>query len=205
MEAIERTNISNDWITLIFLFCLILIFLKKTYKPKLLLGYFISFFLQRFIKNRSEEPISVFPIFKILSFIFSVTIVSLTITFYTKTKYFLYIFIGVILFVTLKLFVTLLISHLFMIRKSIRYFIFTKLGYLYSICLWAFPILILHHYYFKNIYFLSFFIILLLLGRSFFILKNNEKTILANLFYFILYFCTLELAPLLIIYKIIST
>lgn len=205
LEAIERPFLSNDWVTLTFLFCFLLLFLMKLHKPERLVGYSVSFFTQGFIEKRAETSSPFFPFFMLFSFLFGVTIISLTISLYTNQLYFTnfsIIFGLVACYLTLHFCLIFLLSKTFKIEKSIRYFLFTKTGYLYTICLWVFPLLIIHHYSFNNNTFLSLFIALLLIFRAFLIFKNNKKLIFKQLFYFILYLCTLELAPLLIIYKI---
>ena len=47
--------------------------------------------------------------------------------------------------------------------------------------------------------------VILFIFRAFLIIKKKKKIVIRKLFYFILYFCTLEIAPLLIVYKITTT
>ncbi len=207
MEIIERNFISTDWITLIFMLAFVIIALMKLYKSQLLLGYSIAFFSQGFIESRSNKNPSIFSIFHILIFLFSLLIYSLSlhliivnttdihITSYLTTLIYVssfllvkYIFVKMII-LTLK------------IEEETRYFLFSKTGYLYTIGLWLYPVLILYQYWYSNTNILIIYLLLLLGFRLFLIIKNNKKLIFNHFFYFILYFCTLELAPLLIIYK----
>ncbi len=176
----------------------------KIYNPKLLLSYTISFFFKGFLKKRSEEIILLSPTFSVLSIIFIFTILSVTINFYLPNINFLLILLGVSGFSIIQVLLVLFISFLFKITDKVRYMFFTKIGYLYTSCLWLFPLLILYHYSFKSTYILSFFVIVLMITNVILILKDSKKLILSNLLYFILYLCTLELAPLLIVYKTIG-
>lgn len=211
MEVISRNLVSNDWITLVFILALVLIALMKLYKPQLLLGYSIALFSQGFIENRAEKNPSTFSTFHVLIFLFTTLIFSLTLYFVASNilveKFYNYLFVlaGMTAYMILKFLFIRIIAHSLDIEEQTRYFIFSKSGYLYNISLWLFPILILFHYGYSNITFLLVFICLLLIFRGFLILRNNKKLIFNNFFYFILYFCTLELAPLLIIYKTTTT
>lgn len=205
MEAIERTFLSEDWVTLVFLCCFVLLAIVKLHNPERLLGFYIAFFTQGFIKKNADETTSFFSVFYILSFLFTSIIISLIIRVFIFQKTF-FDFLAIISIVSLYLlmhfFIVFLISKTFELQETIRYFLLTKIGYLFTICLCIFPLLILHHYRLNNLIVFSVFIGVLLLFRAFLILKNNKKLIFNQLFYFILYLCTLELAPLLIIYKI---
>lgn len=207
MEILERNFVSTDWITLVFLASLVMIALMKLYKPQLLLGYTIAFFSQGFIESRSDKNPSIFSIFHVLIFLFSLLIFSLSIHLllvnnFTYFKFsFLYTFSFVSAFILIKYTLVKLIVLTLNIEEDTRYFLFSKTGYLYAISLWLFPVLILYQYWYSNSKILIIYMLLLLGFRMFLIAKNNKKLIFNHFFYFILYFCTLELAPLLIIYK----
>ncbi|WP_442264657.1 DUF4271 domain-containing protein [Tenacibaculum sp. ZS6-P6] len=207
MEILERNFVSTDWITLVFLASLVMIALMKLYKPQLLLGYTIAFFSQGFIESRSDKNPSIFSIFHVLIFLFSLLIFSLSIHLllvnnFTYFKFsFLYTFSFVSAFILIKYTLVKLIVLTLNIEDDTRYFLFSKTGYLYAISLWLFPVLILYQYWYSNSKILIIYMLLLLGFRMFLIAKNNKKLIFNHFFYFILYFCTLELAPLLIIYK----
>jgi hypothetical protein len=211
MEVITRNLETNDWTTLVFIIALVLLALMKLYKPQLLLGYTIALFSQGFIENRAEKNPSVFSTFHVLIFIFSCIIFTLTLQFVAEDilklqpyNYFI-LLAGLTGFTLVKFILIRLLAHVLNIEEQTRYFIFTQSGYLYNISIWLFPVLILFKYGYSNIIFLLFFISLFLIFRGFLILRNNKKLIFNNFFYFILYFCTLELAPLLIIYKTTTT
>ncbi|SNR14051.1 DUF4271 domain-containing protein [Tenacibaculum jejuense] len=207
MELIERNFISTDWITLTFLAGLVMIALMKLYKPQLLLGYSIAFFSQGFIESRSDKNPSIFTVFHVLIFLFSLLVFSLTLhllisNFMVSYNFsYLYTLAFTTLFIMLKYILVKLIVITLKIEEITRYFLFSKTGYLYAISLWLYPILVLYQYSYFNDTFLIIYILLLLAFRVFLITKNNKKLIFNHFFYFILYFCTLELAPLLIIYK----
>ncbi len=207
MEIIERNFVSGDWVTLVFIIALLLIAFMKICNPQLLLGYSIALFSQGFIEERCDKKPSVFSIFHIFLFSFSLIIFSLTVHFilsdyeslYTNT--YLSIFFYLLIFIIVRYLLSKIIIQTLDIEERTRYFIFSKSGYFYAINLWLFPILILYQYGYSNIKILIIYAFLLLIFRLFLIIKNNKNLIFNNFFYFILYFCTFELAPLLIIYK----
>ncbi len=211
MEAINRTFLSNDLITITFLIGLVLVFLMKLYKPKVLLGYTLAFFTPGFIEDRSDEDISVFSIFYNLLFLFSVILIAATLFIILSPHYFeknntnlVYLVLSTFTYYILKKSITFFILLLFDIKDKLSYLLYAKNGYLYTSCLLLFPVLILNQYATKNNFIVLFFVALLLIFRVFLIFKNNKNLIFNHMFYFILYFCALELAPLLILYKTIN-
>ncbi len=211
MKAIERVFFSNDLITIILFFGFVLLFLMKLYKPQRLFGYTVAFFTQGYIEKRVEENVSFFSPFYILLFSFSLTIISLTVFIVLTPLLFernLFVFLLTLAFVSLFYVVKKIITYcfivLFEVKEELNYFIHTQNGYLYTVSLLLFPMLIFHQYFLNSITLLVYIVALLLIFRGFLILVNNKKVIFSHIFYFILYFCTLELAPLLILYKTIN-
>lgn len=211
MDVIYRHFVSNDWVTLFFLICLVLIALMKLYKPQLLFGYSIAFFSQGFIEKRAEKKETLFSPFNSFLLLFTTIIFSLLVYFvgFTQTEFDIHYFgltlLTVASFIFIRFIATLFIIKTLDIEEITRYFIFTKLGYMHTISIWLFPILVLYKFWFLNTQILLFFVCFLLIFRGFLVLKNNKNLIFSNFFYFILYFCTFEIAPLLIIYKTTTT
>lgn len=211
MQALERGFISNDWITLLFVFVLLLFFALKTLNINLLFGYFFSFFKKGFIEKRAEENPSFFSAFHITLFLVSSVIFSLFVVL-TVNDFSIYkvdgfssfwqLFLLILLYLIVKYALDFLLSRLFRISVATRYFLFTKYGYFYTVNLWMFPVLILYTFSFKNEWFLLISFSILIMIRFLFIVGNNKNLILSKLFYFILYLCALEIAPLFILYKL---
>ncbi|MDY0780528.1 DUF4271 domain-containing protein [Tenacibaculum sp. IB213877] len=211
MEIIERNFLTNDWITLTFIVGGILLALMKLFKPQHLLGYAIAFFTQGFIEKKAEENPSIFTPFHAVLFAFSIITISLTgyliLPYFGFQQNFL-VFLGILggtaIYFSVKTGLHQLFAFVLDIEDYTRYFLFTKNGYLYTLCLWLFPVLIVHQYWLKNTSILIVLVLILFAFRGLLILFNNKKIVFHKLFYFILYFCTLELAPLLILYKTIT-
>ena len=211
MEAVNRVFLSHDLITITILIGFVLVFLMKLYKPKDLLGYTIAFFTQGFIEDRAIKKTSIFSIFYGLLFVFSTIIMALTIFILGAPEYFeknminlVTVFSGTFVYNVVKYSFGYFLGVVFDLKEQLNYLFYAKNGYLYTSCILLFPLLILDQYFIKNKLVLLSFIAALLIFRVFLILKNNKSLIFNHMFYFILYFCALELTPLLILYKTIN-
>ena len=110
----------------------------------------------------------------------------------------------VLLCLTIRYVVDFLLIILFEIRDSlVTYFFFSRRSYSYSISLGLLILNILYFYTFNSYYFLIFGIIALFSIRYLLILYYNKNLIIKELFYFILYLCAFELAPLFVLFKLI--
>ncbi|SEC31763.1 protein of unknown function [Tenacibaculum sp. MAR_2009_124] len=213
MQAIELINNKEGWFTIVLLVSFVLIALLKLLKPKQLVGYSISFFSPGFFQKKAEEFISVFTPFKLTLLAFSIIILSLV--FYSSFnkllfdsqdfQSFLKILATVFCYIFFKYIIDIFLANVLALKENVNYFLQLKYGYLFTVCLLIFPILIVNKYAIKSGYFLLFTFAILLIFRTLLILFNNKRLILGKLFYFILYFCTLEIAPLLILYKTTTT
>ena len=211
MQAIERIEISTNWLTLIYLLCLLLLVVLKTLNHRRIFEYSRAIFLKRFIEKKVEERASFFNGFNIVLFVFSVVVYALFFLYLaewllpeTEKNFELYLKIIAFVFGYFTVFLALdfVLCYLFEIKNELAYFVAAKLGYSYNIALFLFPFLIFTTYAFLNSYMLL-SVFLLLFALSFVITFINNKNLIINkLFYFILYLCALEIAPLLIIYKI---
>jgi len=55
MEALQRSVLSNNWITLIFVFSILLLFFLKLFTTAKLKGYVTSLFNRGFVEIEAEE------------------------------------------------------------------------------------------------------------------------------------------------------
>jgi len=213
MKSINRVIITQDFITLFIFLGILILFFLKAFDHKKLYGYTSAFITQGFIEKTSEENNPFFNLFYILLQFFCVIVISVVTfqfinpipsSYISNFSLLLLIVLITTLFFVIKNFVTAFIFKLLELKEKIKYLLFTKNGYLYTCCLLLFPFVILHQYAFKSKILLIGVISLLLIFRLFLIFKNNKKTLFRHFFYFILYFCTLELAPLVLLYKTIN-
>ncbi|PZD77740.1 DUF4271 domain-containing protein [Mesonia sp. K7] len=218
MELIERNIINNDWVTLIFLFLFSLIALSNfLYAEK-----FYSF-RQLFVSNRyfttQQGNFQVFNKFTTILFVVSTTIISLGIfllaeklemvqTNTTRFIFFLRIFILVNLLISIKYFIEKIIANIFDTDKVIDQYLFHKITYKNLITICFLPILILFFYTFNvNLTTIIVAISVYAFVNIYILIKHytkNQEIVFRYWFHFILYLCTLEIAPYVILYKIIT-
>lgn len=211
MQAIERLNNSHDWITLVFVFLLVLLFVLKNINPMELKGYAKAYFLKGFVEEKTTEKASFFTVFNLLLFLFFTVVVSfflLSVLPIFRVQYslsfslFAQVFLLVIAYFSLLLFFEYLLVKLLDIQSSVRYFILGKLSYLYTAALWLFPVLVMDYYSFSNPYLSAGIFTILIFINCWLIFTNNKNLILNKLFYFILYLCALKITPLLVLFKL---
>lgn len=212
LQAIERLISNNNWITLVIIFAVILLAIMKSLKPNKLLGYALAPFTPGFFKKKIEKNASFYTSFSLTLFFFSAIVISLFLfliiistTSNHKFLSYLVVLIFTVFYFAFKYFLDFLLANIMGINTIAKYFIHIKSGYLNSLALWLFPALILYLFSFNNRAFLLTVFGILFIFRAFLIIKNNKKIVIRKFFYFILYFCTLEIAPLLIVYKITTT
>ena len=214
MQATDRISFSDDWLTIMFGVSLLLLALLKAVNSKALICYVKAFFTKGFIEEKVEERSRFFTRFNLIMFVFSVLVFSLfivvSIPFFSKQvfvdfTFFCQVFLGVFLYASLLKLLEFSLCKLFQFQHQLGYFLLAKLGYLYNSTLILFPFLILTTYGLENNYvLLGVFVVLFILSLVL-IVVNNKNLIVKKLFYFILYLCALEIAPLIILYKITTT
>jgi len=210
MQALERELILENWITIILVVSFLLIAVLKSLHSSKLKGYFFAFFNKGFIETEAEENDSFFTVFHSTLLLFSTSIISLflyfllknsTVNFTANTTSFFIIFLLVFSFLVLKWSLEFLISKLFEVNNQVRYFLFLKYSYLHTISFCLFVLLIIYVYGYKNYSVVLLPLLFLIFIRVLLLLINNKKLITSKLFYFILYICAFEIAPLFILIK----
>lgn len=215
-EGLDRISVTDDWITLVLVIVLILItLLKNNYNDQ-----FSKLFSLLYSEKYYTDYIKTVPLlFNGFHFIFFFVInfnISLLILFIFEAYYPIYfenslffftqIFSLSILYLTIRYFLGLLLSNIFDISESQKYFTFLKISNLALISLLIYPLLILMNYsvgfFHTFLIVFSLIIIIILFIMRYFIIIKNEKLSFNNLFYLFLYLCALELAPFIVIYKL---
>jgi hypothetical protein len=217
-EAQNIAHFKNDWITYVFLaILLILSVLKILFNDRLVNT--TTFFLSK--KNLftyfNKEKQLFFNLFQILFFIVQLLTFSLLFFFlneflqlnttYSSLKLFFVIAISVSLYFSFRFLLGLFLAYVFNLSSAQKKIAFTKINYFNNLTLCLLPFLFFTAYskYLNNLPLKITFIIFitLLIIRYTLFITNNKKLIINNLFYFILYICALEIAPLVIILKLI--
>jgi hypothetical protein len=212
MEALQRSVLSTNWITLIFVFSLTVLFFLKLFKTAKLKGYASAIFYKGFLEIEVEDGYSPVTFFHIGFSFFSFLMLSIT-TFFLINQYkqsnvvlFADYFVSsyyVFIFMIVRSLAAFLLLLLFEVKKQLSFFMISKRGYLYSISIGLLFLNVFYFYSFQNQFFLFSGFVLLFLVRFLLILINNKNLIIKELFYFILYICAFELAPLFVLFRLI--
>ena len=211
MQAVEKITLANNWVTGIFLFLFLSIVLLKLLDSKRLKESFFTFFNLSFLEDEDTEPTNFFDPFQIVIFFFSVVVLSLLthkaivfkiVNFQNTFSTFLQVFIALLTFFLAKRVLEYVLSLLFLIKKGIHFFLVSKYNYLYSLSFLTYIALILNEYAIINELYIFYFTGFLFITRFIFFAIRNKKLIFNKLFYFILYICTFEIAPLFVLSKL---
>ncbi len=203
---------TKDWATILFVLSFILIaFLKATFENR------FADFIQLFVSNKylktyrdSSNIKSSFTIIIFFVHLFSVAffiqLVLHAYGFVAKTDWIVFIQIISFLFVFIlsKYLIEKIMSTTFNIEELIEQYNLQKVSYRTYIGLWLLPVDIImfyNNFSSKNV-FLSIILIILAINLTnyLFSLKNYQNLLFRKLFYFILYLCTLEIAPYYFMY-----
>ncbi|MFY0628777.1 MAG: DUF4271 domain-containing protein [Flavobacteriaceae bacterium] len=212
MEALERGFISNNWVTGLFVFGLLLIFFLKLFRAVKLSGYAASIFNKGFIEIESQEKTTPITFFHSVFTLFSFLSISMTVYFLLKeykedleSNFIEYLQWSsyILIYILGRFFLEFLLMGLLEVKGILKYFILSKRSYLYSISIGLFLLNLVYFYAVQKQKFLLIGAIILFGIRLLLIISNNKKLIIKELFYFILYLCAFEIAPLFILFKLI--
>ncbi|QTD36545.1 DUF4271 domain-containing protein [Polaribacter batillariae] len=211
MQALEKNLIDSSWVTIILVVLLALIAVLKIIDSERLKGYVFALFNKGFIESEIEEDTSFLDAFYNTLFLFSTTTLSLIVhAFLSERSFgfkngfssFFYIFVTVVSYFLVKWILEILLSRLFLIKNTVRFYFVSKFSYLYSISFLLFILFVITTYSSLNSSILFYATAILFLIRLVFHITNNKKLIFSQLFYFILYICAFEIAPLFILFKL---
>ena len=211
MQALDKISLGTNWILLVLVFLFVIIAILKIIDAEKLKGYVFALFNKGFIESEAEEDILFFSSFYSLLFVFSATVLALTISllaseinvsFSLTFSSFLSVLKLVFSYLIVKRFLELAFARLLLIKKQVRFFLVCKLSYLYSISFVLLVFYILFLFSPLNYFYFTVIILGLFTLRYLFLLTNNKKLVFSDLFYFILYICAFEIAPLLTLFKL---
>ena len=211
MQALDKISLSTNWIPLVLVFLFVIIAILKIIDAEKLKGYVFALFNKGFIESEAEEDILFFSSFYSLLFVFSATVLALTISllaseinvsFSLTFSSFLSVLKLVFSYLIVKRFLELAFARLLLIKKQVRFFLVCKLSYLYSISFVLLVFYILFLFSPLNYFYFTVIILGLFTLRYLFLLTSNKKLVFSELFYFILYICAFEIAPLLTLFKL---
>ena len=212
MQALEKIVINTNWISIILVFLFAIIAVLKIIDGDKLKGYVFALFNKGFIEDEVEENTSFFSSFYSLLFIFSSVVLALVTsllvaetnknTSFSLSSFFL--ILGIIWsYFTIKSLLEIGVIRLFFIKKEVRFYVVSKFGYLYSISFFLIIFLVLFRFGPLNFSFFIAATLGLFFLKFVFQVVNNKNLVFGKLFYFILYLCAFEIAPLLIMFKLL--
>ena len=210
-----RDIISNDFFTILLVAGLIVAAAAKLASPKRFNDFLSVIGNSKYLKiySREQKFFDKFDALLFTNLIISVSLFSfITYKFFTNTNTIspdtmFKISFGICVYILIKVFVERLIGSLFQMDAMIDQYLFQKISYKNYLGIALIPINALLLYSFKPT--LTFFyvtvillFVVILIGL-FTSLKAHQSLIKYNIFYFILYLCALEIAPCIILYKVI--
>jgi len=212
MEPILRATENIDWITVLIFSSLLFIVIAKGLFYNRFLNFIILPFNNKYIfmYSKKEKLINWFQFFFTLFLMvnFSLFVFFIWKSFMQSTEETDLVMFPVILgsligFILLKIILQLGNGFIFGANRTISEIIFKKLSYLNHSALIMFLANVILAYLLKDsklVIYVALALILLVNGIGWVtILRNHQKFITNNFFYFILYLCALEIAPFIII------
>jgi len=212
IEPSLRTIDTIDWITIIIFSSVLFVVIAKGIFYARFVNFMILPFNNKyiFLYNKKDKLLNwfhvFFTIFQVINFALFIYLARNILIRPESDPYALVFFsiLGfLLLFMLLKVVLQLGNGFIFNINKAISDFIFKKLSYLNYSAMIAFLANVVLIYVIKDsktIIYGSIFIILLINCIGWVtIIRNHQKFITSNFFYFILYLCALEISPLVLI------
>lgn len=207
---------NNEWITWVFLLVFLILVLVKLGYPRRFRTFLSVYVSKNFFLEYANEIAEKLNFFSIALFLVQNLLVAvflfLCITNFSLVPFenSLWLYIELFLGVSIYLFslygIGYLLSRLFSLESVYESIIIYKYSYLKVASIISIPLLLLASYNPTNSEVLFYLMLggvsFLLTVRWFHILRHNNKLFLERLFYFILYLCALEIAPLLLVYKL---
>ena len=211
MEPITRTIAHPDWITLTLVGSLVLLLLAKSFFYTRFMNFMILPFNNKYIGiyikkeklfNWFHILVSVFQIINTALFMYLIWLTYIETSTSKNPLIFFLFLILVLAFLSAKTILQLFNGFVFSSYKTFNELIFRKLSYLNyaGIVLFIANVFLIYVFPLSKIIIpiaLFFFLMINLIGWIT-VIKNYQKFIGSYFFYFILYLCALEIAPLVI-------
>ncbi len=216
MEIITREITSTNWITIVIVSCFGLLAIAKTLNTVQFSDFIMLFNNNKYIVlNHKGNRLStlfngVLLLVQTLSISLFIYICVTSFQFQTESKeqlLFLKISTLYLIILVCKILIEKIVASIFSIETLIEDYLFYKISYRNFLGVLLLPLNLLFIYTIQPSE-ITLMILLSLMAVLnsivlFSVYKKNEKVILNQLFYFILYLCTLEIAPYFILYKLI--
>ncbi|MCB7482326.1 DUF4271 domain-containing protein [Christiangramia sediminis] len=216
MQATERFYEYQDWITIIFLACFTLLVLAKLLFPQRFEEFISLLNSSKFIafKGKENKAFHAFNILLLLTQALAISVfLYIAYTYFFETSspaiiVFIRILTAYISLILIKAGIEKIIGNIFELDEKIDYYLFQKLSYRNFISLFILVAALFLVYTINPTGLIigtigGLAIIANAIGLII-IYRRNQSVLSANWFYFILYLCALEIAPYIILYKLIT-
>lgn len=215
--AEERMVFSPDWVTILFLIVVLLLAaIKYNFNDRLSAMMSLIYSEKYFTEYAKTKPV-LFNGYNILFFLVFFITFSLLIyyglnaflnpEFLIDLTYFGKILLGLFIFLIFRIATGALLSIVFEVKEDYILFSLVKISNLYFISIFILPILLLVAYantkYYKIFIGLAIVFTLLLFLVRYFRALQNDRINFTSIFYLFLYLCALEIAPFILVYKLI--
>jgi len=211
-----REIISNEWYTTLIVFNFCVLALAKQVNANRFNVFLGVVGNSKYLKlySRDKKIIDKFDVLLFFNLIISLSIFlflsysTLVEPLFFDILLFLKTALALGLLIIIKLYLERLIANLFAINSIIDRYLFQKASYKNFIGLVLLPIniILIFGMHPNSTMLFVIFGVLILINLIGFIttIKSNQKIILHNFFYFILYLCALEIGPYIILYKLFT-
>ncbi|MCK0179633.1 DUF4271 domain-containing protein [Flavobacteriaceae bacterium S0862] len=211
-----REIISNEWYVIFFVLCLSILALAKRSFSTRFNDFLLLVGKSKYLKiyARDQKFIDQFDALLFVNLIISLSLFCFLgySTFIDSIPFnlgsLLKILLGIGSIILIKILLERLIGSLFGIDTLMDSYLFQKTNYKNYTGLLLLPINILLVFTIPlsvNVFYVIFALIFIINLIGFITsIKTHQKTIINNIFYFILYLCALEIAPYVILYKLFS-
>lgn len=203
---------TEDWVTIILLLAFLVLVLGKYFFQTRFINFIVLPFNNKYIFLYSKKGkrfngfiifMSLFQLLNYALFLFQAQQIIFNENLGNGPIVFLGILGFLLVFHIIKILLQMSKSYIFNTQKLTFNLIFNKLSYFNHSSIFVFISNILLAYVFsgsKSVIYITLLMVLAINLIGFVnILKNNQKLILGHVFYFILYLCALEIAPLVIL------
>jgi hypothetical protein len=202
----------QDWTTIVFVSCFAILAIVRNLFENRFQDYMRLLINDKYLKIYKDRAqiLSWFNILlfgiQIVSFGFFITLCLRSFGYINNINGFVFTQVVIVLtgFILIKFLLEILISKSFGIEEFMEHFNLQKVSYRTLLGLWLLPLNIILYYndiFNKKLSQIFIYIILIISALVYFNILNRFKSLLlSRVFYFILYLCTLEIAPYYFIY-----
>lgn len=217
LELQDRVLEQKDWAIFIFLFAFALIAIVKTNFENRYNDFLKLLISNKYLKTYKDGALLtswfniIFFIFHLISLAFFVQLILDYYKFVSKTDFiiFIRIFTLLLVFILSKLLIEKIIATVFEIEEQVDMYNMTKVSYRTNITLLLFPINAFLFYNNNVPILLIYCVVIIVLIINFFTyfkcMKLYQNAVNGYLIYYILYLCTLEIAPYYFVYYLFTS